>query len=86
MFSRYNIGHSLHSYFKKATKYQVKRKNKYNPDLIAVIIIMMLKLKHYILEMTTHNAYSSSINQIRLIYLVFFFGFFFSKEFKNFIS
>lgn len=46
----------------------------------------MLKLKHYILEMTTHNVYSSSINQLRLIYLVFFFGFFFSKKFKNFIS
>lgn len=46
----------------------------------------MLKFKQYILEMTIHNVYSPSINQLRLIYLVFFFGFFFSKKFKNFIS
>lgn len=44
----------------------------------------MLKFKQYKLEMTIHNVYS--INQLRLIYLVFFFGFLFSKKFKNFIS
>lgn len=84
--SRYNIGYSLHSYFEKISyKSPRLQKKKYNADLIsAVAITITSKFKQCKLKMTLRNVYS--LYWPTQTYLVFFFGFLFSKKFKNFIS